>query len=195
MAEAYSWEIRNEAYELYVVDGHTYDQVAKITGVSTSQLKRWGKEDDWREKRREYREALGEIKRKTVLLRRDLLDKAMGLDPQHIYAFAKLEQVAAAAAKGQSKPQMPMPVAVDELHFATPGDAVAALDEAVQRKIAELVSVSGSLDLNAIKNMKQALELLEQMKSKYSPEEEKAAAGGLSDEAADDIRSKILGIS
>jgi hypothetical protein len=40
--ESYSWEIREAAEELYIIDGHTYEQVAEATGVSISQLKRWG---------------------------------------------------------------------------------------------------------------------------------------------------------
>lgn len=192
MAEAYSWEVREQAQEYYVIEGHTYDEVAGLTGVSVSQLKRWGAEEGWSEAKREYRRALTDIKRKRVKLRAKLVNKALNsLDPQAIYAYAAIEKV---AVKDKSTTQAPVSMPVD-MHFDTPADAVAALDAAVQRKVGELVSVSGSLDLAAIKNMKQALELLEQMKSKYSPEEEKVAAGGLSDEAADDIKRKILGIS
>ena len=42
MAKEISWEIREQAEELYIVDGKTFDEVAEITGVSVAQLKRWG---------------------------------------------------------------------------------------------------------------------------------------------------------
>ena len=93
MVEAYDWSIRERAEQLYVIDGRTYAEVAELTGVSVSQLKRWGKDGGWTENRMEYRSALGDIRRKTVLLRRDLLEKAIdSKDPQNVYAFAALEK-------------------------------------------------------------------------------------------------------
>ena len=46
--QEYSWEVRERAKELYVVDGLTFLQVAQETGVSESQLKRWSAEEkEW----------------------------------------------------------------------------------------------------------------------------------------------------
>lgn len=88
----YSWEIRERAEELYVVDGKTYDEVASATGVSFSQVQRWAADDAWQDKRRELRQALGEIKRNTVLLRKKLISEALEkLDPQIVYAVTRLE--------------------------------------------------------------------------------------------------------
>lgn len=94
MGKEISWEIRERAEELYIVDGLTYEQVADATGVSVSQLKNWGVDGQWREKREEYRKALGEIKRNTVLLRKRLIAQALSsLDPQHVYAAARVENI------------------------------------------------------------------------------------------------------
>jgi len=181
MAEPYSWETREQAQELYVIEGHTYDEVAGMTGVSVSQLKRWGKEDSWSEAKRELRQALTDIKRKRVLLRRDLLDKAMGLEPQNVYAFAKMEQVAAAIDKGQEKEPKPAPVPISERKFGNYGEAIDALQQAIFLRFGELVQGNGSINPKAISDLKTAMVMVDEMKAKYSPEEE-SDAYGLDDE-------------
>jgi transposase-like protein len=93
MPESYSFEVRERAAELYVTSGLTYEQVAQETGVAPQTLKRWAQEEGWSEQRREYRRALMDIKRKTVLLQRELIQKALEtLDPQAVYAAARLLQ-------------------------------------------------------------------------------------------------------
>lgn len=88
----YPWEVRERAEELYVVDGKTYEEVSAATGVSVTQIQRWAAEGGWQEKRRELRQALGEIRRNTVLLRKKLLSEALEkLDPQIVYAVTRLE--------------------------------------------------------------------------------------------------------
>lgn len=88
-------EIRFRAEEMYVVEGRTYDQVAEASGVSVTQLKRWGADSDWGGMRREYREAQGSILRDTVLLRKKMITQALNtLDPQAVYAVARLEKAA-----------------------------------------------------------------------------------------------------
>lgn len=95
MAEAIPWELRERAEELYIVDGYTLAQVATETGISVQALEKWSVVDGWVEKKKEYRQTLGEIKRNTVLLRKSLIQKALGsLDPQDIYAAVRLESVA-----------------------------------------------------------------------------------------------------
>lgn len=94
MGKEIDWEIRVYAEELYVVRGLTYNQVAEATGVSISQLKNWGGAGSWRQKREEYRSAQGEIKRNTVLLRKNMIAKALNsLDPQDVSAVSQLEAV------------------------------------------------------------------------------------------------------
>lgn len=116
-----SWEIRERAEELYIVDGLTLEQTAKETGISIQSIKNWSSEEDWPAQRREYRKALGEIKRKTVLLRKKLIEKAFdSLDPQLVYAAARLENVAVkhATKKEDAEPDIDKPsLFLDNLEF------------------------------------------------------------------------------
>ena len=89
-------EDRDEARELYVVDGLTFEQVAKATGIAASTLQKWSDEEGWRASRTEYRKSLQEIRRNTTALRRKLLSEALeSCDPQMVYAAVRLENVAA----------------------------------------------------------------------------------------------------
>ena len=145
-------EVRFNAEELYVVDGLTYDRVAAITGVSVSQLKRWGSEGDWAGRKSEYREALTSIRRDTVLLRKELIKAAMGsLDPQAVYAVARLETAAAKAKDGNDAGSM---LPADNRIIKTPKDAVVALGDVIERKINVMLTQPGGISLSAIKDMK-----------------------------------------
>ena len=111
MAKEISWEIREQAEELYIVDGKTFEEVAEITGVSVAQLKRWGagfpdpddpekKSSSWTDRKKEYRTAFANIRRDTVLLRKKMTAQALrSLDPQDLYAVVKLETMAARQGK------------------------------------------------------------------------------------------------
>lgn len=107
MAKEISWEIREQAEELYIVDGKTFEEVAEITGVSVAQLKRWGagqpdpddsekKSSSWMDRKKEYRQQFADIHRDTTKLRQKLLRQALNtLDPQQVYAAVRLEMMAA----------------------------------------------------------------------------------------------------
>jgi transposase-like protein len=105
MGEAISWEIRERAEELYIMEGKTFAQVADETSVSESQLKRWADEGGWSERKKEYRAAFSDIRKNTVKLRKALIEKALGsLDPQDIYAAVRLESVSARTITKEGKP-------------------------------------------------------------------------------------------
>ena len=197
MAKEISWEIREQAEELYIVDGKTFDEVAEITGVSITQLKRWGagfpdpddpekKSSSWTDRKKEYRTAFANIKRDTVLLRKRLFSKALkSLDPQDVYAISSLEATAAKVQQAAGS-DIPVQSLKEKRTIKTPQDAVDALGDVVERKI------NGML---MIKEMKQALELIEKMKTKYQTENKEAGeTEGLSDSAAEEIRRQILGV-
>jgi hypothetical protein len=196
MAEAISWEIREDAKELYVTEGLTYDQVAGATGVSVSQLKKWGQVESWTAARKEYREAYSSIKRDTVMLRAKLLKAALVAgDPQSVYAFAAIEK---AMSTGKNKTD-PAPVTAPEKlkNINTPSDAVDALQEVVELKLNKLLAQPDILKLSQVRELKQTMELIDQMKAKYNPdaEDDTKVEGGLSDEAAEMIRQQILGVN
>ncbi|MBU1193975.1 MAG: hypothetical protein KKE62_01920 [Proteobacteria bacterium] len=195
MPDGYSYEIREIAKEQFVTEGRTYDYVAESTGVSVSQLKRWGLDEDWTGARKEYREALSSIKRDSVLLRSKLVKAALATgDPQQVYAWAAVEKAVAATRKSSdSDTAVSAPEKLKNIN--TPEDAVAALQEVVELKLNKMLAQPDILQLSQIRELKQTMELIDQMKVKYAPEaEEDKVQGGLSDEAADMIRRQILGV-
>jgi len=163
-------ETYKRAEELYVIDGLTLEDVAERTGVPIGTINRWSGKEGWKEKRREFRDADSEITRYTRLTRLKLIKDAMtSLDPQKIYAFAALERamqgkesaVAEAMADGDRN-----------INISTPQEAIAALQEAINLKLNKMLSQPDALSFSGIKEMKQALELVEGMKAKYGIEDE-----------------------
>ncbi len=194
MPEGYSYEIREQAQELYVVDGNTYDRVAELTGVSIAQLKRWGKDGCWKESRNEYRDALSSIKRDTVLLRAKLLRTALDSgDPQNVYAFAAIEKAVGAGKKSVAGNQVPVSSPERLKNINSPQDAVEALQEVVDLKLNKMLAQPDILQLSQVKELKQTMELIEQMKAKYSPDETDGNKGeaGLSDNLEKMIRKHL----
>lgn len=181
MGTEISWEIREKAEELYIVDGMTFEQVAEETGVSVAQLKRWGAAGvdleekptpSWTDRRREYRSAISNIRRDTVLLRKRLIAKALNsLNPQDVFAISSLESTAAKLASRQDAAPTKEAAPV---RIATPADAVAALQQAVESKLGGMLE-HGTVSFSGIKDMKQSLELLEKMREKYAADEPEAA--------------------
>jgi hypothetical protein len=95
MAREIDWEIRERAEELYVVDGLTFEQTAKETGVSVTQLKNWSGAEGWRDKREEYRVNKQSIRSTVTKLRKQLaIDALSTSDPQKVFAFIRLEALA-----------------------------------------------------------------------------------------------------
>ena len=210
MAKEISWEIREQAEELYIVDGKTFEEVAEITGVSIGQLKRWGagfpdpddpddpekKSSSWTDRKKEYRSAFANIRRDTVLLRKRLISKALeSLDPQDVYAISSLESTVVKVQQAAGS-DIPAQSSKEKRTIKTPQDAVDALGDVVEARINGMLTKPGAINLSAIKEMKQSLELIEKMKAKYKPEiTEKETTKGLSDEVAQDIQKMILGMS
>jgi len=49
----YSFEVIDHCEALYVVEGKTYDEIAKSSGVSIAQIQRWAEKYEWRKKKEE----------------------------------------------------------------------------------------------------------------------------------------------
>ena len=49
----YSFEVVDHCEALYVVQGKTYDEIAKSSGVSIAQIQRWAEKYEWRKKKEE----------------------------------------------------------------------------------------------------------------------------------------------
>ena len=191
---AKDFEVYERAEELYIVDGLTLDQAAKQVGVSAHTVEKWSAENGWKEARREYRQALSDIKRKTVLLRRKLLTQAMNsLDPQQIYAFARLEAVSALPQQNEGGP-MRQPDGGEVREIRTPEDAINALQEALERKLNLMLSQPGEISLKAMKDMKGAMALMDELMAKYGAEPEKETLKGLDKDQARYWLEKVLGV-
>ena len=192
----YSWEIREQAEELYIIDGLTFDQVHGAVSVSVSQLKRWANaaEPTWKERRREFRRAQTSIRHDVVMAKAKLIkDVVASLDPQKAYAFTSL--VTATKSTDKNGAASAPAAAIATRSIKTPQDAVDALQEVVAKKINTMLTQPGELSFAAIKDTKQAMEMSDQLTAKYTPGAEKTAKpAGLSDDAADVIRKQILGL-
>lgn len=201
MPEPYGWDTIEQAEELYIIDGLTFDQVAERTGVSVSQLKRWSADSTptWPERRREYRTAQVSVRRGVMLAKARLIESVIeSEDPQKAYAFGALVSsgkiIEAEAA--QRTTAAPPPVEAPPLaEIATPQQAVEALQLALQRKIGLMLHSPNEMTLPAIKDVKATMDMIEQLRTKYQPEETVIRKGGLTDEAAEAIRRQILGLS
>ncbi|MBV5328871.1 MAG: hypothetical protein JZU65_14785 [Chlorobium sp.] len=164
--ESYGWETIEAAEELYILDGCTFEQVAERTGVSVSQLKRWSAEaaPAWPERRREYRQAQVSVRRGVMLAKAKLIESVIAEeDPQKAYAFSSLVgsgQVIEQEARARTGER---PGTAPEVLVGEPADLAGTLQAALHRKIAALVHQPGALTLAAIKELQQAMAMLEQL--------------------------------
>jgi transposase-like protein len=117
MVEAISYELRERAEELYVIDGLTLEQVAAETGISIQTLKRWSSKEDWFKRRREYREDKQGLRASLTELRNKMLERAVtSLDPQNVYPVIALEKLLGGAGKKAGEPEIPdKPMTKEEL--------------------------------------------------------------------------------
>lgn len=169
--ESYSWETREQAEELYIIDGLTYEQVAERTTVSISQLKRWGSESGWVERRKEYRQAQSTIRHGVTMAKAKAVNALLTtMDPQTAYAFASLVSsgkiIEQEARDNRAMAQTDPAMGTIERPIKTAEDAVAALQEAVERKINAMLTQPGGVSLAGVKEMQQALEMIEKLKAK-----------------------------
>ena len=100
MGEPYAFETRDDAQELYVEQGLTYEQVGERLGIALNTARNWGAQYEWAEKRREYTDSRRALKENLRKLRQNMITKAsQNLEPSDIYAVVKLEKLAKEEAK------------------------------------------------------------------------------------------------
>lgn len=168
--ESYSWEVREAAEELYIIDGRTYEQVAEATGVSVSQLKRWGTEASptWMDRRREYRQAQTSVRRGVMLAKARLIESVIETeDAQKAYAFSALVSSARTLDdEARNRMQLEPQATAAEPQTEMVTDTTEALSAAIQRKIGTMLSTPSGITLATIKELQGALQLLEKLKAK-----------------------------
>jgi uncharacterized protein YjcR len=190
MAEAYPYETRINARGHYVIDGMTYEQVADVAGVSVSQLKKWGVDEGWVARRKEYREAQASIEESTILLRAELLKNALSTKAaQDVYAVAAMEKLA--VAMGKVKP-VQMPVTVPDMSFSDPEEMVDELWKAIEFKAAGMISSPETMDL---KQIEAGIRTWGNLKKQYTKKTDKPQQAKELDEHAKQTIKDIYGIS
>ena len=185
-------EIRHHAENLFIEKGLSFKQAAEVAGVSERQLRTWAKAYRWKEKRLEYREASGAMERNLTLLRSRMVVKALEtLDPKAACAVARLE----ASASGGKVPVDPpgLPSEEEETNpDKSPKETILALQGVIDRKVRQAHNRPETLTADGIRDLRDGLELIERLKRTYRCDDGKPK--GLSVEAAEEIRRKILGI-
>ena len=112
------------------------------------------------------------------------MDCLHDVDPQKIYAVSALEGATAKLAQQAVVEDRPS----GERVISSPEEAIAALEEAVQRQINHLLQPGGA-SLAGIREVKQALDLIAEMKRQHTVEDGKTQAG-----LSPDLESKILDV-
>lgn len=179
-----------EAQDLYCVDRLTYEAVSLRTGVSVATLKRWSDKYGWRAKREELALLESQIRADTYRARAKMLAQVIkGGGALDAFAVAKLETMVIDQARfraEQEKETAPVPVKIE-----SPAQAAELLEAALEKKLGALLAAPGTIDLKAIKDLRQALDLLADMRRQSASGN--SPAQGLSPDADARIRNVLEG--
>lgn len=190
----YSMEVVERAEDLYCLDGCTFDQVGTLTGISVPTLKRWSEKYSWPKKREEVRQARSAIRINRVLAHEKSLSTYLKSgQAQDAFAIAAIESAVQKAAEAAIKRQgESASETVNLREIRSEKDAVTALEEAVQIKLNSLLANPGGISFAAVKDIRQAMTLIAEMKAKAEPDEKGKRIKGLSPETAEMMRKKLL---
>lgn len=185
MAEPYGWDVIEACEELYILDGLTFEQVAERSGVAMATLKRWSAESQpsWPERRREYRQAQVSVRRGVMLAKAKLIGSVLKTeDPQKAYAFASLVNTGKTIEEeARERSAVLQPVNIGDaveaaVDLSDPKEMAAALKQAVNSKMIQMLSQPGALTIAGIKELQQALGLLEKLRGQGESNEAGKAA-------------------
>ena len=189
------------AQELYCMDRLPFERVSEVTGVATSTLKRWADKYRWRERREELAQVESEIRFNTVMGRKAILQRLLDAEDgkeasQVAFAVASLESLAlkqAELAAAGKIPSISEPAVTPQI--ATRADAVAALREAVERKLGLALADPDKISTATVQDVKRCLDLVAELEAGLPKENtEEVRDKALSPENARAIR-EILGTS
>ncbi len=193
MPQEYDLTIRYRAEDLYVESRLTAEETAARTGASVSTIKRWAVEGKWSEMRRERMETRRTIKANLVKIRGKLAQRAAdNPESKDIYALARLEELAQGDRKKESTEPSPAPV-VNPRSIRTPGEAVDALQEVIEKKLNMLLAVPDTVSLKGIQELEKALGMIAKMREKYAPGKT-GKKTQLAPETLDAIREQVYGL-
>lgn len=187
------------AQELYCVDRLSYAAVAEVTGVSATTLKAWGQKYGWARRREEIARAESEIRVNIIKGRQKALEQLLAAaDAKEAapmaFAVSSLESLALKRLELAASGKIPDASAPVRRKIATRVDAVAALREAVERKLGLALADPDKISMATVQDVKRCLDLVAELEAGLPKEKEETRDKALSPENAQAIR-EILGTS
>lgn len=184
-----------KAQEMYCVDRLSFDRVSALVGVSATTLKAWADKYGWREKREEIAQAESEIRTKTILGRKAVLERLIeatdGKEASQVaFAVASLEGLALKQQELAASGKIPSVHTDTAPVIATRAEAVAALRQAVENKLGLALADPKAITSAAVRDVVQCLDLIAELEAGLpKPEEpEEAAKRGMSQ----DLKERIM---
>ena len=190
-----------KAQELYCVERQSYAAVAEATGVSATTLKSWGQRYGWAQKRAELAQAESEIRVNIIKGRQKALEQLLAASEpkeaaQIAFAVSSLESLALKRMELAASGKIPDAKPVIRRKVGTKAEAIAALRDAVERKLGLALADPDKITTQTVTDIKRCLELVGELEAtlpkENAPEEEKKR--GLSGNMAESIY-KAIGIT
>ena len=199
MGREHASDILWRAQELYCVDRLSYAAVAEATGVSATTLKAWGQKYRWAKRREEIAQAESEIRVNIIKGRQKALEQLLAAaDAKEAapmaFAVSSLESLALKRQELAASGKIPSTAGPMRHKIATRADAVAALRDAVERKLGLALADPDKITLATVQDVKRCLDLVAELENSLPKEPESTREKALSPENARAIR-EILGTS
>lgn len=200
MGWEYPTDMLWRAQELYCVDRLSYAAVAEATGVSATTLKAWGQKYGWASRREEIARAESEIRVNIIKGRQKALEQLLAAGDAKeaapmAFAVSSLESLALKRQELAAAGKIPGPAPAVRHAIATRADAVAALREAVERKLGLALADPDKISTSTVQDVKRCLDLVAELEAGLPEGRASEEAGGkaLSVENTAKIR-EILGV-
>ncbi|WP_165064490.1 hypothetical protein [Desulfovibrio sp. ZJ200] len=201
MGREYPTDTLWRAQELYCVDRLSYAAVAEATGVSPTTLKAWGQLYNWSRKRAEIAQAESEIRVNLVKGRQKALEQLLtAADAKEAapmaFAVSSLESLALKRQELAAAGKIPSAAPVTRRKIGNRAEAIAALREAVERKLGLALADPDKISTATVQDVKRCLELVAELEASLPKENEteESRRRGLSQNMAESIY-KALGVA
>ena len=199
MGTEYPTDMLWRAQELYCVDRLSYAAVAEATGVSATTLKAWGQKYGWARRREEIARAESEIRVNIIKGRQKALEQLLAASDAKeaapmAFAVSSLESLTLKRLELAAAGKIPDTSVPVRRKIATRADAVAALREAVERKLGLALADPDKISTTTVQDVKRCLDLVAELEAGLPKEVEESRDKALSPENARAIR-EILGTS
>ena len=199
MGTEYPTDMLWRAQELYCVDRLSYAAVAEATGVSATTLKAWGQKYAWARRREEIAQAESEIRVNIIKGRQKALEQLLAAEGAKeaapmAFAVSSLESLALKRQELAAAGKIPSTAGPARRKITSRAEAVAALKDAVERKLEAALSDPDKITSATVQDVKRCLDLVNDLEAGLPKEKEDVRSKALSPENAKAIR-EILGTS